>query len=258
MACFPVSDQSKAERFRGEYFTAFSSDDKQPVYSYILPIEILPTSDESVLDEIFDRINRNVSRLSPQELRHAKFGGVFASAMDQLAEEIYEVLPQRFPNIAESSRRQMKDVEFTTLLLLLVESGPESTSQERIDEIYADRDDDWEDRRKVLTRFRKVLQYVASVAEAGGPGLQGTRLRNQGDFYALFGAAAELIRKRKPPAASTAAIRLTDFMAEVVDESARSSNREAKKYYDAARSAANDPRQRSARIAILREVMLGS
>ena len=113
---FPVADVSKVERLRGLYFSEFSPEDKQAVYAYILPVEVLPTSDEASLDEIFDRINRNVSRLTYQELRHAKFGGLFASTIEELSAELYASLPVHFPNIAEASRRQMKDLEFTALL----------------------------------------------------------------------------------------------------------------------------------------------
>ena len=56
--------------------------------------------------------------------------------MDQLfksAEELTEILsnelPQNFPRFHPKSRRQMKDVEFTAQLLLLLEQGPKSYSQ---------------------------------------------------------------------------------------------------------------------------------
>jgi hypothetical protein len=253
---FPVSEKSKIDRLRGRYFSEFSPADKQDlVYTYTLPVELLPGTDEGQLDEIFERINRNVSRLSHQELRHARFYGVFASTVDELATELFEELPERFPNIAASSRRQMKDTEFVALLLLLIENGPQSTPQSYVDEIYASRDEEWEERQPVVKEFRRIIRYVARLAQAGGPSLQASRLRNQGDFYALVGA---LIRPTRGfPEPVDAAVRLSAFMSIVGDDQFRGQDQRAVAYYDAARSAANDPRQRSSRIDILRAVIAG-
>ncbi|HEV2068524.1 MAG TPA: DUF262 domain-containing protein [Acidimicrobiales bacterium] len=252
---FPVSDDSKVERLRGRYFSEFSPDDKRElVYSYIIPIEVLPTTDEQWLDEIFQRINRNVSRLSHQELRHARFSGDFSSTVERLSDETYDRLPDRFPNIAASSQRQMKDVEFVVLLVLLVEHGPQSTPQQYLDEVYAERDDEWEGKRPVLTRYRKALQYIIELADAGGAALTQSRLRNQGDFYALFGAVAEIEQFPDP---NEAARRLSRFAELVSDEARRDADADASDYYEAARSAANDPRQRRVRIQILKRVVLG-
>jgi len=36
--------------------------------------------------EFFDRINRNVKKLTPQELRHARFNGLFINTAEDLTE----------------------------------------------------------------------------------------------------------------------------------------------------------------------------
>lgn len=252
---FPVSEDSKVERLRGSYFSEFSPEDKKElIYSYDIPVEILPTTDEQLLDEIFQRINRNVSRLSHQELRHARFSGDFASTIDSLAEETFDLLPDRFPNIAPSSTRQMKDVEYVALLALLVQHGPQSTPQHYLDQIYADRDAEWEDKRAVLRKFRRALRFARDIADSGGPPVTQSRLKNQGDFYALFGAIAAI---DDLPSAADAAERLVAFVETIADEDAREKDGQAIDYYDAARSAANDPRQRRIRIEILKSVIEG-
>ncbi len=253
---FPVSEKSKVDRLRGKYFSEFSADEKQDlVYTYTIPVEVLPGTDEGALDEIFERINRNVSRLSHQELRHARFYGDFATAVDNLTVELFEQLPERFPNIAASSRRQMKDTEFMAILLLLVENGPQSTPQAFLDQIYAERDEEWESKSTVTRRLRRIISYIAEIAEAGGAYLQNSRLRNQGDFYALIGAVDANLSSL--PEAGGAAERLYEFMERVGDEGGRATDQIADAYYEAARSAANDPRKRTARIEILGSVLLG-
>ncbi|MEK8105766.1 DUF262 domain-containing protein [Micromonospora sp. M12] len=90
---FPVSDSASMNRLQGKYFSDLPADIKRSVYSYQFSIEFLPSTDESTLNNIFDRINRNVAKLTPQELRHAKYSGVFATSADKLAEQLQELLP---------------------------------------------------------------------------------------------------------------------------------------------------------------------
>jgi hypothetical protein len=87
-------------------------------------VEYLPSTDESLLKDVFDRINRQ---------------------------------------------------------------GPDATSQDDLDQIYSDRDEDWENASDTTEELRDDWHYIAAVLEAQ-PDLLGTRMRNQGDFYALVGA----------------------------------------------------------------------
>jgi hypothetical protein len=115
---FPVSDTASITRFRGLSFVDLPPEVKRRFYGYQFAIEFLPSTDEGTLSNIFDRINRNVARLTPQELRHARFEGLFATKAEDLAEALEDLLPKDFPRIAPASKRQMKDVEFIAQLML--------------------------------------------------------------------------------------------------------------------------------------------
>lgn len=143
------ADAALPENLRGKYFKDLNPDEKRVFWSYEFTVEYLPSTDEALLNEVFDRINRNVARLTRQELRHARYDGVFASAIEDVAQEMKTLFDRSFPRIVDSSRRQMKDVEFAANLILLVERGPDSTSQDDLDKVYADRDEDWEVRTAV-------------------------------------------------------------------------------------------------------------
>lgn len=253
---FPVSETASIERFRGVYFSDLPSDVKKQIYSYQFSIEFLPSTDEGTLNNIFDRINKNVAKLTPQELRHARFSGYFITVTEDLAEVLEKELPKDFPRITHSSRRQMKDVEFVAQLLLLIERGVESYSQGGLDRAYSDRDEDWEERTEVEREFRSTIEVLASWSEAILAG-DAKRLRNQADFYSLFGAVVELLRKDALPKREEAIPRLEEFMARVGANDLRPSETVASRFYDATRSASNDLTQRKDRIEILRNVILG-
>ncbi|WP_433315997.1 DUF262 domain-containing protein [Micromonospora chersina] len=253
---FPVSDSASMNRLQGKYFSDLPPDIKRAVYSYQFSIEFLPSTDESTLNNIFDRINRNVAKLTPQELRHAKYSGVFATSAEKLAEQLQELLPSGFPRIAASSKRQMKDVEFTVQLMLLTENGVGTQSQTDFDTVYAERDEEWENQSRVETEFLVTTTTLAAWSE-GLLATEAKRLRNQADFYSLFGATLELLRERRLPDNDTAVSRLASFMFNVADDARRSVDENAKRYYEAARSASNDLAQRRDRITIIRAVLEG-
>jgi hypothetical protein len=251
---FPVSEKSPIERLQGQVFSQFDPVTKTQFWRYQLPAEFLPVVEEGILKNIFDRLNRNVARLTRQELRHAKFFGDFARAAEAMTDLLVEELPTGLPNIALSSRRQMKDVELVAQLLLLTELGPTSFSQDELDKAYSERDTLWEERPRVERRFRAAVRAVHDLTEAD-QALAGTRLRNQADFYSLFGAVLELSAEKNLPEPDEGAKKLAKFIAIVSDEKRRARNRQAQDYYEAARSASNDPRQRTTRINTLKSVL---
>ena len=253
---YPVSDQASIARFRGNYFSDLPPEVKRRFYSYQFSIEFLPSTDEGTLNNIFDRINRNVARLTPQELRHAKYSGVFASKAEELSDFLSQQLPPDFPRITPASRRQMRDVELVAQLLLLTERGVETYSQDALDRAYRDRDEEWEASLDAEQEFRSVIKVLREWANEilGGPT---RRLRNQADFYALYGAILDLEREGRLPSREESVARLNTFMTIVSDDEARVADIDANRYYDATRSASNDAAQRRDRIRILKEVLAG-
>lgn len=253
---FPVSESATVERLRGSYFSDLTSDEKRDFYRYQFSIEQLPSTDEGTLSNIFDRINKNVARLTPQELRHAKYSGQFVSATERLAEYMEEELAKDFPRIATQSRRQMKDVEFVAQLLLFTENGVAGQSQDDLDAAYSAKEEDWDSQQEVEQEFRSAIEALKELQEGILANPDTRRLRNQADFYSLYGTVLELLRNDELPDPSTVVERLIGFMATVGNEDARSGNTDARRYYDAARSASNDAAQRRDRIRILKNVIL--
>ena len=253
---YPVSETASTARFQGVYFGDLPPDDKRHFYSYQFSIEFLPSTDEGTLNNIFDRINRNVARLSQQELRHAKYSGIFASKAEQLNDFLEQQLPKDFPRITPTSRRQMKDIELAAQLLLLTERGVETYSQHDLDLAYRDRDEEWEAGIEVEQEFRSTILILSEWADEllGG---ESRRLRNQADFYALYGAVLDLSREARLAPTAESVGRLNAFMAIVNDDQSRVGHVEANRYYEAARSASNDVAQRRDRIRILTKVLAG-
>jgi len=251
---FPVYEKATIARFRGKYFKDFDDEDKKHFWMYQFSVEYLPTTDERIINNIFDRINRNVAKLTPQELRHARFDGEFITVAEELSERLGSMLPLNFPLITTKSKKQMKDVELVAQLLLLIEEGPKSYSQDDLDQAFSDRDTFWEMKDEVVRRFEEIIKILKQLVDEAGQ-LTRTRFRNQTDFYSLFGAINELLGIDFD--ISETAKRLLRFISIVEDEDKRERLREAQEYYDAARSASNDAGPRRKRINIIKSVITG-
>ncbi|MBE9258243.1 DUF262 domain-containing protein, partial [Dolichospermum sp. LEGE 00246] len=162
---FPVYEKATIARFRGKYFKDLDIEAKQNFWKYQFAIEYLPSSDEKIIGNIFDRINRNVIKLTSQELRHAKFNGVFITAVEDLTIWMFEYLGGNFPTIDQRTKKQMKDVEMVAQLLLFLEEGVRTYSQEYLDKSFSDRDIDWEDKDNIENEFRHTIESIKTILE---------------------------------------------------------------------------------------------
>jgi hypothetical protein len=238
----------------GQFFRDLPDETKRSVWDYQVQVEFLTGTEEPGLQEVFDRLNRNVAQLKPQELRHAKFNGAFLQLTEHLAERLPDILPSGFPNIPEL--RRMRDVEYVATLVLYLERGARGTSQADLDAAYATWDEALPDLRfdarfeETLDGIRQLLVYRDDLGH--------TRLRNLTDFYSLFAAVANLLSAGWLPSQASA-VALLQFVNRVeavrTAETDPQADPEAAVYYEAARSAVNDAGPREARIAIVMRVL---
>ncbi|MBS1723814.1 MAG: DUF262 domain-containing protein [Armatimonadetes bacterium] len=254
---FPISEKSLIESLRGKFFQQLDAKNKPKVWLYDFCVEYLPTNDASIIGAIFDRINRNVAKLTSQELRHARFDGLFIERCEKLAEWTLEQL-QGIPRFTPAALRQMKDVEFVANLLLLIELGPRGWSRYELDTAFTERDVDWSVEEEVVASYSRAISTIKSLfTKTQGKLLRDSRLKNQADFYSLVGAVNQNISfcTMKP---NTVVKRLASFINVVDNQEKRTDDPQASLYYDMARSASNDSGPRKERVMILSEVIVGS
>ncbi len=254
---FPVRDRSNIATARGKYFQNLDDALKKQVWSYQFLVEYVPTDDEEIINGIFDRINRNVAKLTQQELRHARLDGEFISAAEDQAQWMAEILPANVPRFATQSKKQMKDVEFVAILLLLIEEGPKGYSQELLDEAFSSRDSDWDLKHEIIAHFQRAIVALLEIINSSQEpkDMAASRLRNQADFYSLFGAVHSLLQEGKLVPPTLASTRLLEFLSRVDNELERQKDHDLMAYFDSARSASNDKGPRERRIQYMRQLL---
>jgi hypothetical protein len=258
-----ISEDYPNMALRGRTFSSLDDQIKLSVWRYAFSVEFIEQENEAIINDIFNRINKNVAKLTPQELRHARFSGLFIARIEALAEEMEALLPAGFPNIAPQSRRQMKDVENVATMLLFVETGERSLSQADLDKAFSDREEEWPEENATVSTFLAAVRFVAQIfKEPGAAVIQTSRLRNQADFYSLFAAVVELQRQCKCPTSAHAAVNLASWVTTLRDVERGSVSVDhasnESRYLGAARAASNDAGPRRTRIDIVKVVLLES
>lgn len=256
---FPVSEKATTSAYRGKYFEDINVDNRTKIWQYELSVEYISTHDESIIRNIFDRFNKNVAKLTPQELRHARLEGEFIKTVEDLTIWMQEELPVNFPRIAPQSRKQMKDNELTALLLMLIEEGPMGYSQDDLDKIFVERDTEWEEKHEIEKLFKKIISLINEILlTSHSRKIEKTQLKNLADFYGLFGALKNLIVEDKLPRPDEMSERLEKFMCCVEKKEHNHQNDVIKSYLKTRAGATNDTRHRIQLVRIMEEVLQGT
>ena len=243
--------------FLGRRFTDLTKEERVKLFEYKFHIRYLYTSEESDLRNMFARLNRYLTALSPQELRHATYIGPFAKLAEDLAENEYWL---KSGLMSRALIRRLGDVDFVSQLLIGVIHGPEGGSASLVDEYYRmyedyDIDEGIPDQRRTRKLFEQTLKLVQQLF----PNVQGSEIRwgNKADFYSLFVALAGILREhdaRKDKEITGLRVALEKFSRDV---DRRLSNENAKvaanvvEYVRAVEKGVNDKARRADRHRIL-------
>lgn len=227
----------------GKYFKDLSNENKNKFWGYEISAENLQDAQEEIINDTFDRLNRNVSKLTAQELRHAKYSGRFISMIDEIAEEPYweDICISRPATI-----RRMKDVEFISDLFLLTMHGVSKTDKDFLDNYYADYDEEIPDEKKARKNFDKIKDLVLKLKLD----ICSNRLNNYSDFYCLWAALLEV--KDKNINFEATRKNILNFVQKVDNKSAE---KEVGNYLKAISAQPNEKINRLARKDILRELI---
>lgn len=128
----------------GAFFKDLSSDDslaefRSSFWKYDLPVEYIDPSDVSLIEDVFDRLNRNGEPLTGQELRNAQYhSSKLLKAVETLG--AHEYLKNR---LAVTDLARMEDKEFCSECLLSALMGQIIGSNQKIlDELYEEHQSD--------------------------------------------------------------------------------------------------------------------
>jgi hypothetical protein len=179
------------ERWRGKTFEELADSLKKRFRSFNLIVRRLPITDDSVLREVFRRLNQTVEALEPQELRHAAYTGPFVRLIEQAAKQ--RILADIGIFSPKDYLRRRND-EFLAEIAFAVVSKAFPNKKEGLDQLFVTYEkqgiprDDLEDLERRLGR-------VFATLDVHSASLRKTRFRNKSDFYSLFVYLARLAER---------------------------------------------------------------
>lgn len=202
-----ISDEDESGNLSGLYFKDLSkleyAENKKRFWRYALSIEYIDTSDKSIIDSIFDRLNRNGEPLTGQELRNANYydSYLLKSVEDASKNPFWQV------RLSIVDRARMEDLEFISELYFLIAEGLELTAnQQGIDDMYDKYSKKSElEINAIVSDFTQVTNFLSSL------NLDYERFRITGvsHLYGLFGFSKYCVKNGI--AADYVANKLNDF-----------------------------------------------
>ncbi|MBI3851351.1 MAG: DUF262 domain-containing protein [Verrucomicrobia bacterium] len=253
---FTLDKLEPNSEWRNKTINDLNPDEKKKLYGYKFAVRYLNTEDDEQVRDMFRRLNKFLTPLKPQELRHATFSGPFVKLIEKLADIEYWAENKI---VSTASIRRMGDVEFVSELMIGTLHGPQGGSAAVLDEYYRqyeDYEDEFPEQRKGHRLFDRTLEMIQKVL----PDIKATRWSNKTDFYTLFIAAASLLRSHDFSEKKRTNVRkaLNEFEAEVdarlADEDAKASDG-AVNYVRAVEKGANDKPRRAVRHAVMVEIL---
>lgn len=180
----------------GLFFKEISADSlyRKNFWSYSIPVEYIETTDEQVIKNIFDRLNRNGERLNNQELRNAKYmSSYLLEQIKGLSNEQY--WKDKLIDLVGENR--MENIDFISeLFFALGESSVFSSSPKVMDELYGK----WIDKNdveidEVANQFREVTAFLDQL----NIDLKDYKINGVSHLYGLWLLAIECVEKKISP-----------------------------------------------------------
>lgn len=245
---FSLTESNPSSPWYRKRWKTLTEDERTAILSYDLVVQELSGYSADKVREMFQRMNRYVVALNPQERRHASETGAFKRMVERLGERAFWV---DFRVVTPNAKRRMKNDELVAELLILLNEGPQD-KKESVDFYYQEFVESFVDGEDLEEELSSILDYLASSY----PELAKSPLRKPANIYALVGALSEMKAEGENwPLAAEIASRLDDFSRDLSGAENRSDR--ATDYFLAQSRQTDNIRPRRTRIDILRSVISG-
>ncbi|AKN33108.1 hypothetical protein Ccar_20575 [Clostridium carboxidivorans P7] len=163
---------------------------KEDFLMYELPVEIIKIKEDSIIYDMFARLNTNNMALNRQELRNAKYWGEFKVFVYRMAAKWRKF----FIDINMFSDKQlsrMLDIEYLSGLIALIIDGIITENQTKIDSYYEDNDEEFKEQQDVESKLERVLYTIKKIFDDDKYSTSYFHRKNY--FYTLFAVITHMM-----------------------------------------------------------------
>ena len=145
------------EELAGKRYSELNEESKLRFLEYTLPVEQLFNASDAYVFDVFQRLNTYNYNLSPQELRHGKYHGVFRNAVISSSKR-WAFLWDKYNVIGKRARVRMADDELMAQLFGVLLEGVTDGGQPKIERLYKAFDHEMPD--YLPGRVDRTLEYL--------------------------------------------------------------------------------------------------
>lgn len=176
--------KSHNKEYGGYKYSDLPPEVQEEILEYEISAEVVTEKDDSIIYDMFARLNSNNLVLNRQEIRNSKFWGEFKVLVYRMATDYRDFfLEQKLLNDRECAR--MKDCELMTSMINMMIDGIVTETPKSIDKLYAEYDKAFDDSEIIEKKINKVMEVIIDIYKYlnGSNGCFG----NKNYFFTLYG-----------------------------------------------------------------------
>ncbi|NGU67432.1 DUF262 domain-containing protein [Clostridium perfringens] len=148
--------------YAGRRFSDLPEEIQEEFLDYELPVEVIKTKNDSVVYDMFARVNTNNMALNNQELRNAKYWGEFKVFIYNTAAR-YRGFFIDINMFNDKQLSRMGDTEYISSLVIGIIDGVVNETPKKIDSYYAKYDEEFNLIDEVDYKFNKILKIIEKI-----------------------------------------------------------------------------------------------
>jgi hypothetical protein len=236
--------------WNGEYFRDLSPEIKEAFWDYKIVVRNLRKTSDAEIRDLFERLNTNTVALNDQEIRNAKYVGVFKQLAERLADS---PTFQEIGLFTARDIRRMVDVEFASELLILTIQGI-SNKKDLVESYYARFEEELPGAADYESQFISALTLLWSIFDPSSK----MAFKTKSNFYTLFGCMLKYHNSTNRNSFENprdVQKGFVDFINKAKNQEFDENNPKIEEYADAVSRAASDRGRRARREHILWEIV---
>ena len=179
---FPIK-KSHNRDLGGKKYSDLDADIQENILEYEILAEVVTEKDESVIYDMFARLNSNNIVLNKQEIRNSKYWGEFKVLVYRLSSKYRDFFLEN-GLLTDKDCARMRDSELVNSMLILLIDGIVEETPTYIENVYRRFDKSFQESEEVENKFHYIMEIIHQIYEYlnGNTGCFG----NKNYFFTLY------------------------------------------------------------------------